>query len=235
MQQASVDLQQSLRRDAAQGCREILHVPLRLYSLGVFALISLAMASANAEGGGPIVEELRFGVLAHNISVGINPGNENQETGENIQGEIVFGSPPLLDRKWTGRPRPYIVGSVNTEGNTSFGGFGLLWNFDFGKGKKWSVEPGLGYIVHSGEIDLPFPIGDPAFFEANQAFDENNILFGSRDLFRTSLALNRDIGERWGIQLIYEHLSHGQIIGDGRNQGNDSVGLRAYYRFGKRD
>ncbi|MEL7128758.1 MAG: acyloxyacyl hydrolase [Pseudomonadota bacterium] len=201
-------------------------MPLRLYSAVIIGLLLAAWQPAHAKD--PIVEELRFGVLAHNISVGINPGNENQEDGENIQGEIVFGSPPLLDRRWTGRPRPYIVGSVNTAGDTSFGGFGLLWNFDFGRGKKWSVEPGLGYIVHSGAIDLPFPIGDPQ----NTEFDENNILFGSRDLFRTTLALNRDLGQRWGMQIIYEHLSHGQILGQGRNQGNDSIGARVYFRFG---
>lgn len=200
---------------------------IKLYTLGIAVVFFGAIFSASAS---PIVEEVRAGVLAHNISVGINSDNENKESGENIQGEIVFGSPPLLDRKWTGRPRPYIVGSVNTAGNTSFGGFGLLWNFDFGRDGKWSFEPGLGYIVHNGAIDRPFPAVDPRTPE----FDANNILFGSRDLFRTSLALNRDLGERWGVQVIYEHLSHGQIIGQGRNQGNDSIGGRVYYRFGTR-
>jgi lipid A 3-O-deacylase len=32
--------------------------------------------------------------------------------------------------------------------------------------------------------------------------------------------------------LIYEHLSHGQILGNGRNQGLDTLGLRVAYRFG---
>ncbi len=199
----------------------------KLYVFGIAAFLPGFLSGASAS---PLVEEVRAGVLAHNISVGINPGNENQESGVNIEAEIVFGSPLPTGWTWTGRPRPYLVGSVNTAGDTSFGGFGLLWNFDFGRDDKWSFEPGIGYIVHNGAIDLPFPAGDPRATE----FDENNILFGSRDLFRTSIALNRHLGERWGVQVIYEHLSHGQIIGQGRNQGNDSVGGRVYYRFGSR-
>lgn len=178
-----------------------------------------------------IVAEGRFGVLAHNIPVGINPGNENQESGENIQAEIVFHTPDLLKWKYFYGPQPYIVASVNTAGNTSFGGFGLLWDWEFGKNKAWAVETGLGYIVHTGEIDLPEPgVGGSLI---NAEFDQNNILFGSRDLFRTSLALSRDFNERWGAQIIYEHLSHGQILGQGRNQGNDSIGGRVFYKFGK--
>ncbi|MEM6901139.1 MAG: hypothetical protein AAF583_15390 [Pseudomonadota bacterium] len=198
---------------------------------------SLAFGQDQADDGkttfSDIVSEVRFGVLAHNIPIGGSADAENQEEGENVQVEILFHTPKRLRWKYFFDPEPYIVGSWNTAGNTSFGGFGLNWDWQLGKKKRWEIETSLGYIVHSGEIDIPFPndLNNPA----NAAFDNNNILFGSRDLFRTTLALNRHIGERWGAQLIYEHLSHGQIIGDGRNQGNDSVGGRIYYRFGRVD
>lgn len=200
--------------------------------LVLLCLLSLSHSVAGADTKfSDIVAEGRFGVLAHNIPVGINPGNENQESGENIQAEIVFHTPNLLKWKYFFKPNPYIIGSVNTAGNTSFGGFGLLWDWEFGRNKAWAVETGLGYIVHNGAIDLPFP-GVPGSVE-NAEFDANNILFGSRDLFRTSLGLSRDFNERWGAQIIYEHLSHGQILGQGRNQGNDSIGGRVFYKFGK--
>lgn len=190
-----------------------------------------AVPSATADTAfSDIVAEVRVGVLAHNISVGINPGNENQEEGENVQAELTFHTPNFLKWKYFFNPHPYIVGSLNTAGNTSFGGVGLLWDWEFGKNKAWAVETGLGYIVHNGELDIQFPAGDPR----NAGFDDNNILFGSRDLFRTTVALGRDFGPRWGGQVIYEHLSHGQIIGNGRNQGNDSIGARVFYKFGKR-
>ena len=197
----------------------------------VLLLLSFGLLqSAKAETKfSDIVAEVRVGVLAHNIPVGINPGNENQEEGENVQAELTFHTPNFLKWKYFGKPHPYIVGSWNTAGNTSFGGVGLLWDWEFGKNKGWAVETGLGYIVHNGELDIPFPAGDPR----NTPFDENNILFGSRDLFRTTLSLSRDFGPRWGGQVIYEHLSHGQIIGNGRNQGNDSIGARVFYKFGQ--
>ena len=77
--------------------------------------------------------------------------------------------------------------------------------------------------------ESPFPQGDPR----SDAFAQENIYFGSKDLFRTGLALNRDFGPNWGMQVLYEHLSHGQILGNGRNQGVDSVGVRAYWRLGQ--
>jgi lipid A 3-O-deacylase len=32
---------------------------------------------------------------------------------------------------------------------------------------------------------------------------------------------------------MFEHLSHGQILGKGRNQGIDNVGVRVIYRLGE--
>ena len=170
-----------------------------------------------------LVEEGRIGVMQHNICI-TNCKNADKEDGPNIEGELVFKSPDFLS--WALEPRPYIVGSLNTAGDTNFGGVGLLWNWDFAEG--WSLEPGLGYVIHDGEVDPQFAPGDPAFLELSS----RKVFFGSEDLFRTSLAINRDFNAVSGIQLQYEHLSHGQILGDGRNQGIDNIGLRFYYRFG---
>ena len=82
-------------------------------------------------------------------------------------------------------------------------------------------------LVHDGEIDNPFPDGSPA----GNAFEEDNQLLGSRDLFRTTFALEREFGERAAMQIYWEHMSHGQILDSGRNQGLDYVGLRFSYRF----
>ena len=169
------------------------------------------------------LEEGRIGVMQHNICI-TNCKNADKEDGPNVEGELVFKSPDFLS--WAFEPRPYAVASINTAGDTNFGGVGLLWNFDFADG--WSIEPGLGYVIHDGEVDPQFAPGDPAFLELSS----RKVFFGSEDLFRTSLAINRDFNAISGIQLQYEHLSHGQILGDGRNQGIDNIGLRFYYRFG---
>ncbi|HAY08137.1 MAG TPA: acyloxyacyl hydrolase [Hyphomonas sp.] len=184
--------------------------------------LSLAFVPALAsEAGG--IDEIRLGVVAHNVCIA-NCDNANKEDGPNINGEIVFKSPEFLNILWS--PKPYVVGSVNTAGDTNFGGAGLQWDWEFAEG--WAIEPGVGYVIHDGELTFPYPQGDPR----NDPISATTVFFGSRDLFRTSLSLNKDIGEKWGVQLMYEHLSHGQILGSGRNQGLDNIGVRVRYRLG---
>lgn len=178
----------------------------------------IAVPAAQAQ----LLEEARLGVLQHNICV-TDCKNADKEDGPNIEAELVFASPDLF--RYVLAPRPYLIGSINTADDTSYGGFGLMWNWEFAEG--WSLEPSLGYVLHDGATESPFPQGDPR----SNAFAESNLLLGSKDLFRTGLALSRDFGPDWGLQLQYEHMSHGQILGNGRNQGVDSIGIRAYWRF----
>lgn len=184
--------------------------------------LSLAFAPALAAQAG-VIDEIRLGVVAHNVCIA-NCDNANKEDGPNINGEIVFKSPEVLKILWS--PKPYVMGSVNTAGDTSFGGVGLQWGWKIAEG--WAIEPGVGYVIHDGELTFPYPQGDPR----NDPISATTVFFGSRDLFRTSLSLNKDIGEKWGVQLMYEHLSHGQILGSGRNQGLDNIGVRVRYSFG---
>lgn len=188
-----------------------------------FALsLILAALPAMAARAGP-VDEVRLGIIQHNVCIA-GCDNANKEDGPSISGEVVFNSPDFLNIIWN--PRPYVMGSVNTAGDTNFGGAGLHWNWELAQG--WSLEPGFGYVIHDGELNFPFPQGDPR----NDPISAETVFFGSRDLFRTSLALNRDLSDRWGAQLMLEHLSHGQILGSGRNQGTDNIGVRVYCRLG---
>lgn len=188
----------------------------------LFGLAIVAGGISALPASAQLVEEVRVGIAQHNICV-LDCDNADKEDGPNVTGEIVFKSPDFLSFAFS--PRPYVTGSVNTAGNTSYGGVGLLWNFDFGE--NWSLEPGLGYVLHDGANSNPFIQGTPQ----SDRFGEENVLFGSEDLFRTSLALNRQMGENWGLQLQYDHLSHGQILGNGRNQGLDNIGVRVYWQF----
>ena len=188
-----------------------------------FAIMLLSGAALAAPvASADVLESVRLGVMDHNIRV-IDPKNADKESGVNINGQINFHSPKFLDFAFS--PKPFIMGSVNTDGNTSYGGVGLEWDWEFVDG--WHIEPSFGYVLHDGAIDLPYPSGDPR----NQAFTDNNVLMGSKDVFRSSLALTLDFSEDWGAQVIYEHLSHGQILGSGRNQGLDELGVRFVYRF----
>lgn len=185
------------------------------------AAFGAALALAPAAHAG--VNEVHVGVMQHNICV-TDCKNADKEDGPNVEFQVSFDSPGFLH--WAGAPEPYIIASINTQGNTSYGGFGLEWRWEFADG--WALEPGVGYIVHDGELENPFAPGSPE----NTAFNNEHVLLGSEDLFRTSLGLTRDFEGPWEAQLLFEHLSHGQVLGNGRNQGMDSVGIRFGYQFG---
>jgi lipid A 3-O-deacylase len=186
----------------------------------VFAAVAAAGLVAPAAVGQ--VDSARLGVMKHNICV-TDCKNADKESGANINGELRFASPGFLS--WALSPHPYVMASVNTDGNTSYGGFGLEWDFAFAD--RWHVESGLGYVLHDGAINNPFPPGTQAAVD----YSADHVLLGSKDLFRTNLALTFDLNETWALQGIYEHVSHGQILGKGRNQGLDEIGLRLVWNF----
>ncbi len=171
------------------------------------------------------VDELRVGVMAHNICV-TDCDNADKEHGVDLNAELAFASPSFMSR--AGAPRPYLVLSLNTAGETSYAGGGLVWTWRFAE--RWRLEPGVGYVLHNNtsNLDNPYPPEDPR----RGPFQEEELLLGSGDLFRTSLALTHDLTPRWGVQIAFEHLSHGEILGGDRNQGLDELGLRLSYRFG---
>lgn len=190
----------------------------KLLSAVLLATLAGALAPAHAK-----VEEVRLGLV----------GNIRSDQGDIVGGkygalnaeiDIISSSPDFLNL--IGSPRPYLFVSVPTaEDGVTFGGVGLYWRNEFVN--NWAFELGFGYVIHDGEIDQIYAPGSP---EA-AAFREEHQLLGSRDLFRTSMALEREFGARAALQLYWEHMSHGQILDSGRNQGLDYVGLRLLYRF----
>ncbi len=188
----------------------------------VAATLAVCGTAALAPAASAQIESVRLGVMKHNICV-TDCKNADKESGVNIDGEIRFQSPGFLEFMWS--PKPYVMASVNTDGNTSFAGFGL--QYDIPLGDSFRIEPGFGYVLHDGSVNNPYPSG------TQQAVDysSNHVLLGSEDLFRSSLALTWKFSETWGVQAIYEHLSHGQILGKGRNQGLDELGVRAVWTF----
>ncbi len=192
---------------------------MKLKLFGSTLLIAVAGLIAPAQAK---IDELRLAYV-NNLQDDHGEIVDGKE-GENAEIELVSSSPDFLNI--IGSPRPYIMvsGNVSNDG-VNFGGVGLLWRWEFADG--WAFEPGFGYIIHDGELDNPFADDTP---EA-AAFSDEHQLLGSRDLFRTSFALEREFGERFAGQLYWEHMSHGQILDTGRNQGLDYVGVRLLYRF----
>ena len=187
---------------------------------GLAMLGAAMMASGQAHAG---VSEAYVGVFEHNACI-TNCKNSFKEGEPNVEFEVNFDSPHFLH--WLGSPKPMVMASINTQGDTSYGGVGLDWRWQFAQ--HWSLDPSLGYVVHTGENNNPHPGGSP---EAN-AYSDKHVLLGSTDLFRTGLGITYHFEGPWNVQGYYEHLSHGQILGHGRNQGLDELGIRVGYAFG---
>lgn len=194
---------------------------MRVAATGIVAFVGAIAAAPAAYAG---VDEIHIGVMDHNICV-TNCDNADKEDGPNVEFQVSFDSPGFLN--WAGAPQPYLMASINTAGDTSVGGAGLEWRWNFAG--NWALEPGVGIVAHDGATDNPFANGTP---EA-AAFSEENVLLGSDLLFRTSLGLTYDFDGPWEAQLFFEHLSHGQILASGRNQGLDELGIRFGYQFGQ--
>ena len=146
--------------------------------------------------------EARAGIVAHNLKIGSSDTQSN-ESGANLEVEIVGGR---IDRLgWLGGPHPYLMGSFNTQGDTSFGGGGFYWRVPLAG--NWTLEPGLGIVVHDGALKNPFSPADPR----SDAYAREHQLLGTRTLFRDSIALDRGIGS--GRQFGAVAIVSGKISG----------------------
>ena len=159
------------------------------------------------------IAELRFGITEFDertldVSFSAQGGNENSVA---IHAEILFEEPEFL--KWAFTPQPYINGTLNLEGNTSYGGGGLLWRQSFGDRFYGSIASGL--VIHTGSNDFTF----------DDLLDPNRrIIFGSRFLFRQDGAIGVNLNEDWATEVFFEHLSNAGL--GFVNEGVDNVGFR---------
>lgn len=195
------------------------------------------------------VAEIRLGANFHDIDwTGAGSGTDKERSGA-INGEIVFEEPEFL--KWALSPQPYLGGAINLDGETSYGGAGLLWRQTFAE--KFYADFSLGLVVHDGTIqadasplvqsvidnasvETGFTAEQRAQFATELAEFRNRqqteIDFGSRVLFRQQIALGYRWTENWSTHVFVEHLSHGNILVSGRpNEGLDTLGARASYHF----
>lgn len=187
---------------------------IRIVAAGAaLALAFTPAALANDRGA-----EFRLGVTAHDLA-------DHVEDGPNITFGYLFESPDFLGPVWS--PRPYVYMSWNTNSLTNFGGAGLSWTVPLGA--NWNGEVAFGLAYHDGvnDIDRNAPPHDPTRIR----LATTRALLGNHILFHTVFGLDYDISDQLSIGVYYEHISHGQILGSGRNQALDNAGVRVGYRW----
>lgn len=184
----------------------------------IAALSALAAACALGAPAHAQISELRGGVAGHDLYNG-------REDGVQIIAEVLFDSPDFLG--WAGSPRPYLQGSFNTAGLTNLGTAGLAWEASLTQ--RLSVEGSWGITYHDGVTDyVDRAPDDPVRIR----LAATRAGLGSHYLFHLRLGTDYALNDTWRVGVFYEHYSHGQILGNGRNQALDEIGVRLGYRFG---
>lgn len=188
----------------------------RLMTAAAIAALFSGAALADDHDG----MEFRFGVTAHDLA-------DHVEDGPNVTLELLFASPDFLEGIWS--PRPFLYGSFNTNGLTNFGAAGLAWDWELSDKVNLEYTFGLSYNDGVEDIDPNSPPSDPTRIR----LATTRALLGNSILFYNGLGVDYELDERWSIGAYYEHISHGQILADGRNQALDNAGVRLSYRFGR--
>ena len=125
---------------------------------------------------------------------------------------------PLEALAFVGKPAPYLIASLNLDGDTSFGGGGLSWTV--GSGPLY-VRPAVGLVVH----DAP---GYRVDWVRGQRTD-----LGSRVLFEPEIAVGYRASERLSLEASWMHISQARLFNWDQNPGIDMIGARVNYRLGR--
>ncbi len=169
---------------------------------------AVSAASPSSTGAGPLLHELRLGVMLHDAG-GLWSG-DRAESGTDLGLELVFNRP--LGTPFNGVVRPNLGFTLNNQGDTSkiYGGVLWRWTNDHGV----FVDLGLGLAVHDGERET----SDPDMKQ-----------LGSKLLFRVPFEVGYEISARHQVSLFFEHISNAWLADE--NDGMDLVGVRYGYRF----
>lgn len=199
-------------------------------------LLTAAAAATALIAATPVAaNEVWVGVLKHDVTfVGeaVGLGAAGVEKGYNVH--VGVRSERMDSVRWLARPYVYGFAAVNTSGDTSYGGVGLGWKFDVAGPGGLYIRPGIGLAIHDGETELPdfrIPGLSQAEIQRRVALRDQKIEFGARVLFQPEFSVGYQLNEKTAAELSYVHLSHGQILGHGKNQGLDEVGIRIARKF----
>jgi hypothetical protein len=170
------------------------------------SLKSLALYGDDYSRGG-IFDEIRLGVLEF--------WQENAESVEGVYftGQLFFDPFLAPFDNWLLdillRPRPHIGATASPDGPDQLFA-GLTWTVPIGR--IFFLEGSFGGTVHNGSIS------------------NAQISLGCHTLFRESLAVGANIGERWRVLAGVDHSSHASLC-DGENDGLTHIGGYLGYRF----
>ncbi len=192
---------------------------LTLAAAAAFILTGLASASARAD-------DLFAGLYAHAIAEA--HGREDDSFDASVGYRWDTGG--LL--RWLGAPKIHLITAFNDKYSTDFIAAGFDWPIKLPA--RFYFRPGIGLAYTTGKASLP-AVNAPGLtpVQIQARFNEYNerITFGDNVLFEPEFALGYALTPKLAIEASYIHLSNGQILHQGRNEGLDDAGLRLSYHF----
>jgi len=179
----------------------------------LLAVMAILYAAEPAHSDPYNMNEIKFGVLAHDISF----LGHSKENGDDINGEFMLQSPSFLSYIWS--PRPHIGVDINSNNETSAGYIGLTWTIPLltriiGHRDGLFLDVSEGPSINNGKINTQ---------------DSGRKSLGSNVLFRESFALGYNLDEIHDVSLFLDHISNADLAE--RNEGITSVGARIGYKF----
>jgi hypothetical protein len=190
----------------------------------------VSTAAVIAVAGAAEASEVWLGAYAHDVEDGLSIGH--YEDGAQVAAGLI-GSPMERLRR-IGRPSPYVLAAVNTDGGTNYAAAGLSWRLNLRSDGRVYLRPGVGLAVHDSDTDHPSPY-EPGITLSEQANrfrrGREEIDLGSRVLFQPEVALGWRVTERVAVEASWLHISHGQLFGR-QNPGLSDIGIRLVYGFG---
>jgi lipid A 3-O-deacylase len=186
---------------------------LAMLRFAITAAIVAAAVPTSAAAQGQIVDELKFGVLAHDIGL----FDRSVESGADVNFEMLFTPPEFFSV--IGSPRPHLGGSLNTAGNTNAGYFGLTWGITliqnlFGWGNGVFLNGSLGGALQDGYTNNAPP---------------GRKKLGSTALFRESVELGYQLTPTVSVSGFVDHMSNANLAP--HNAGITDAGARLGFKF----
>ncbi|WP_019616578.1 acyloxyacyl hydrolase [Psychromonas ossibalaenae] len=173
----------------------------------VFLLFFSSSFSSAQEESDKLFDELKFGLLAHDVEGFWS--NSKREQGVDINVEGIFS--PFANLLG-GEIQPAVGVSINSHGDTSKLYADALWKFTVGDYCFAGI--GLGIAVHNGETHP----------------EESDMkALGSRFLTHLPLEIGCSVTSRYSLSAYFDHISNGGT--NHTNQGMDTLGLRIGYKF----
>jgi lipid A 3-O-deacylase len=186
------------------------------------AAAMLAPAAARAQSSLTIIDEIKLGVLDHDVQF-----LGGKEGGADINGEVLFRSPvkdataqqvtPYL--RWLVQPRLHVGFEANTSGFTNQFYFGGTWT--------WLLARQLARPGDSLNFGISF---GPSFNDGDivsRQPDRKNL--GSNVLFREGFELGYLLTPRYEVSAFFDHVSNGGLAK--YNQSINDLGMRFGIKF----